>query len=348
MTKHAPFIALTGATGWLGRGVAHSLVRDATGLGLTADRIRALVPNEQDAGELEALGVEVLRGDIREPAACTALMAGGAGGLALHMAGIIHPPGRTWYFDAVNHRGVRNLAIAAREAGIDRLVAVSSNSPFGANPQRNHLFTEDSAYNPYMGYGKSKWRMETMLRNMIASGRGPEIVIIRAPWFYGPYQPPRQTLFFKLISQGKFPLFGDGGNLRSMAYIDNLAQGILRAAYVPCAAGQVYWIADRRPYAMREIIETVGTVLREDFKRAVPQRIPQLPGLISDVARMVDAGLQAVGLYHQKIHVLSEMNLTIACSTGKAERELGYSPEVGLREGMRRSIEWCLLQGHEI
>jgi nucleoside-diphosphate-sugar epimerase len=59
----------------------------------------------------------------------------------------------------------------------------------------------------------------------------------------------------------------------------------------------------------------------------------------------MDATLQSLGFYHQKIHVLSEMNKTIACSVAKAERELGYHPTVGLEDGMRRSIQWCLDQG---
>ena len=52
-----------------------------------------------------------------------------------------------------------------------------------------------------------------------------------------------------------------------------------------------------------------------------------------------------MGFYHQKIHVLSEMNKTIACSIEKAQRELGYNPPVALEEGMRRSLAWCLAQG---
>ena len=56
----------------------------------------------------------------------------------------------------------------------------------------------------------------------------------------------------------------------------------------------------------------------------------------------------AVGLYNQKIHVLSEMNKTIACSVEKARGELGYRPGVELREGMRRSIAWCLENGQEL
>jgi nucleoside-diphosphate-sugar epimerase len=63
---------------------------------------------------------------------------------------------------------------------------------------------------------------------------------------------------------------------------------------------------------------------------------------------MADATLQALGLYHQKIHVLSEMNKTIACSVARAEAELGYKPAVALEEGMRRSLAWCVSQGIKI
>jgi nucleoside-diphosphate-sugar epimerase len=50
--------------------------------------------------------------------------------------------------------------------------------------------------------------------------------------------------------------------------------------------------------------------------------------------------VQSLGFYHQKIHVLSEMNKNIACSVKRAHEELGYQPAVALREGMRRSIRW--------
>jgi len=55
-----------------------------------------------------------------------------------------------------------------------------------------------------------------------------------------------------------------------------------------------------------------------------------------------------MGYYQQKIHVLSEMDKTIACSVEKAREELGYEPKVGLEEGMRRSIKWCIENGFNI
>ena len=53
-----------------------------------------------------------------------------------------------------------------------------------------------------------------------------------------------------------------------------------------------------------------------------------------------DKIIQGLGFYHPKIHVLSEMNKTIACSIKKAETELGYSPKIDLKEGMFLSLQW--------
>ena len=70
-----------------------------------------------------------------------------------------------------------------------------------------------------------------------------------------------------------------------------------------------------------------------------------LPGIVSDLAGATDWLFQTTGTYIKKIHVLSEMNKTIACSIDKAVRVLGYDPTVELEEGMRRSIRWCLDRG---
>lgn len=351
MQLEAPIVVITGATGWLG-----SRVVDAV-LGLAGDpatpavktaKVRALVAAGEPHKALLDRGVEVVQGDLRDADTLAALMTDAAGGVVIHLAGIIHPPGRTAMFYEVNHRGALALADAARAAGVRRVVVMSSNSPIGANSSPEHRFTEQSPYQPYMGYGRSKMAMEQGLRTRMTEAGGPEITIVRAPWFYGPGQPPRQTLFFTMIRQGRFPLFGSGSNARSMGYVDNLAQGIVRAAAHPAAAGEIYWLADERAYSMNEIVDTVRAVLRDDFSMTVKDKTLRAPAFIPDIARLVDATLQGVGLYYQKIHVLSEMNLTIACDIAKARRELGYEPSVALREGMRRSVAWCLEQGHAI
>jgi nucleoside-diphosphate-sugar epimerase len=342
---------ITGSLGWLGSRLVEALASGLPGqpnLKATAPdaRIRCLILPGQDGSSLKALSdkIEIVTGDLQSPADCARFCDGAKGAVVFHTAGIIHPR-RVSEFYAINVGGTVNLLEAAIKAGAKRAVVVSSNSPCGCNPHPDHLFDENSPYHPYLNYGRSKMRMELAVRE-----RQPrlETVLIRAPWFYGPNQPPRQSLFFQMIRQGKAPIVGSGQNLRSMSYVDNLCQGLVLAAANEQAGGKTYWIADARPYSMNEIVDTVERLLEKEFSLPCVHTRMRLPSLASEVAFVVDSALQGVGLYHQKIHVLSEMNKTIACSVSRAQKELSYKPAVELEEGMRRSLAWCLERGIKI
>jgi nucleoside-diphosphate-sugar epimerase len=346
-----PDILITGANGWLGSRLVESLLHglpehEAPRQPGSIPRIRCLILPGQDATTLKKISdqIEIVSGDIRNPADCERFCANAQSAILFHTAGMIHPR-RIREFYKINRDGAANLLDAAIRAGVRRAVVVSSNSPCGCNPHPDHLFDETSPYRPYLNYGRSKMEMELAVKQRAGK---IETAVIRAPWFYGPNQPPRQTLFFRMIRDGKMPIVGNGGNLRSMAYVDNLCDGLVRAAQVEGADGETYWIADRRPYSMNEIADTVERLLETEFGQKCAHKRMRLPGFASSIAYMADATLQSLGLYHQKIHVLSEMNKTIACSVAKAERELGYHPAVALEEGMRRSIQWCLDQGIKI
>jgi nucleoside-diphosphate-sugar epimerase len=343
-------VIVTGALGWLGISLVQALVNGLPDHEALKEprrdlRIRCLVLPGQDASQLRKLSdrIEVVTGDLRNPADCARLCEGGKDALLFHTAGIIHPAKVSDFYE-INLNGAINLLDAAVQAGVRRAIIVSSNSPCGCNPHPDHLFDENSPYHPYMNYGRSKMQMELAVKERQAQGR-IETVILRPPWFYGPNQPPRQTLFFQMIRDGKAPIVGNGQNLRSMSYIDNLCQGLLLAGMVEKANGQVYWIADKRPYSMNEIIDTVERLLENEFGQKCAHKRMRLPGLASEVALVMDATMQRIGMYNQKIHVLSEMNKTIACSVNRAEKELGYRPAVALEEGMRRSLAWCVAKG---
>ena len=138
-------------------------------------------------------------------------------------------------------------------------------------------------------------------------------------------------------------MFGDGENLRSMSYVDNIVQGLTLAESVEKAAGNTYWIADERPYPTIEIYRTVAELL--DVQDFSPRYIP---GFSCYIAEIADELIQATGFYWTEMHVAGEMNRNIACSIEKAKAELGYKPTIELREGMRRSIEWCRKKGMDI
>lgn len=346
-----PLALVTGAPGWLGTRLVESLARGLQEVPELAtpspgQRIRCLVVRGASHSELKTFpGVQTVEGDVTDPPSLERFVDGAKGATLFHCAGVIHPRWAADFF-SINARGTENVVRAACRAGVRRIVHVSSNSPFGGNDPRTSDFDEISPYRPYMSYGQSKLMGE---RAVLGAGEAGLIhaVVVRAPWFYGPGQPPRQTLFFTMIRTGRVPLVGDGENRRSMAYIDNLCQGLLLAARVEAAAGKSYWIADERPYSMNEILGTIETVMERDCGIPVAHGRMRLPSFASDVARVVDRVLQSAGLYHQKIHVLSEMTMSIACSVEHAKRELGYRPTVALEEGMRRSLAWMRSRGIE-
>lgn len=333
---------ITGAPGWIGTRFVRALL---DGLAEGPRRLRCLVQPGVDASALRLSDrVEIVPGDLRDADAVRAFCRDGEEATLYHCAGVVHPPLRVRELFEVNVQGTRNLLHAAEEAGVRRVVALSSNSPAGVNPSREHRFDEQSPYKPYMSYGRSKMLMEQAVQASQARGR-LETVTLRPTWFYGPDQPERQTTFFRLIRSGKAPIVGDGGNMRSLTYVDNLCQAMLLCEHAPAANGQTYWIADARPYSMNEIVDTVERLMETEFGLKVAHKRLRLPALAGEVALWADAALQRLGLYVQKVHVLSEMDKTIACSIDKAQRELGYRPAVALEEGMRRSLAWCLDRG---
>jgi nucleoside-diphosphate-sugar epimerase len=343
---------VTGFPGWLGNRFMHFLHEPHPDWPDDAerpsfDRIRALVlPGQAEAARARHPEVEVVEGDVRDPGAVGRLVRGAEGATVFHLAGIIHPKRVRELFE-INTEGTRHLLAAAAAAGVRRMVATSSNSPAGVSRDPNELFDESSPPRPYMAYGRSKQLMEDAVGRAHDEG-ALEGVILRPCWFYGPEQPPRQSTFFTMIREGKAPIVGGGESRRSMSYVDNTSLGLLLAAARPEAAGGTYWIADERPYTMNEIVDTVEELLEHEFGMKVEHDRMRLPGIASEVALACDWAIQRTGLYQQEIHVLSEMNKTIACSVAKARDELGYRPGIELREGMRRSIQWCLENGQQI
>jgi nucleoside-diphosphate-sugar epimerase len=330
---------VTGAGGWLGAALTSARAG-------RRERLRLNVLREDEGERLAALAphAEIVAGDLACAGTAERLLEGAGGADVLHAAGVIHPP-TVADFERVNVGGIRAVLEASRAAGVRRLVHVSSNSPFGFNPMPEDVFRAEEPYHPYMGYGRSKMLAEQLV--LAAHGNGLETTVVRPPWFYGPHQPPRQSRFFTAVRTGRFPLVGDGRNRRSMVHVDNLVDGLVRAELTTSAAGRAYWIADRRPYPMREVIETVQEALRlEGFD--VAGRVPRLPRLAATLAERLDGLLQARGRYVQELHVMGEMDKTIACSIERAERELGYNPRIELLDGMRDAIRWCRAQGIEL
>lgn len=334
-------VVVTGASGWLGSALVGALAQ-------RPGTIRCLVTTDAEASllELRSASVQAVVGDVRDPVALDRLFEDAKDATVFHAAAVIHPRRGTRELFDVNVGGTALVLDRARRFGAGRVVYVSSNSPFGYNASPADAFDEDSPYRPAGAYGRSKMEAEVLVRRATEDG-AVETVIVRCPWLYGPYQPRRQSRFFALVRRGLFPVFERGIPRRSLVYTDNLAHGLIRAELSEKAAGRTYWIADPKPYSMAEIIEAVRDALRAEGL-PVARRELRLPSVLADVADVADRFLEERGVYLQELHVLGEMNKTIACSTARAERELGYRPDVELAEGMRRSVRWCLDWGEPL
>ncbi len=341
-------VLVTGVPGWLGTRLVESLIGGMPEVASlsrldTRRKIRCLVKPGEDASILKRMSdrVEIVMGDLSDPSALEKFCEGAQGATIHHCAGIVHPNRFVRELHRVNADGSRNLCQVAEGAGVKRIVAVSSISPIGFSHDVDKVFDESSPYNPYMNYGRSKMLMEQILREFQARGK-LQTVIVRATWFYGPGQPERQDTFFQMIRRGIAPILGTGNNRRSMTYIDNLCQAMLLCELNEAANGQTYWAADRRPYTVNEIVDTVERLMENEFGFIMAHRRLRLPFWFGEVVMWSDWMIQRVGLYQQKMHVLGEYNKTIACSIAKAEQELGYKPMIALEEGMRRSLAWCV------
>jgi nucleoside-diphosphate-sugar epimerase len=343
-------VLVSGATGWLGARLVRALLRglkdDPALAGPQAARVRALAPTgDAEAGALEQLGADLARGDPREPASLAAFLDGAAGATLFVPGALRHP--RLFVRDLFEHNveGGRALLEAAARAGVRRAVVVSSSASFGVARRDGELFDEEERpCRPALAHGESARAIEAEAAE-VARRTGLELVLVRAPWLYGPGQPAAATTFLRMARAGTFPVPGDGSNLRSMAFVDTVCQGLVRAARAREAAGRTYWLADTRPYALSEIVATAQDVLERDFLLPVERRRRWVPRTVPRVARLADRALQALGLYQHELHALGELDRTVACSIDRARAELGFQPRVELREGLRRSVEDCLTRG---
>lgn len=347
-----PLALVTGAPGWLGTRLVEILMGglpDVAALAAPEPRpVRCLVLPGTSRAALDELpaGVELVEGDVRDPRALASFVRGAEGATVFHLCGVVSS-GRARDFHEVNVEGTRNVLDAAVGANAARVIGVSSDTVVGWNRRPDEIFDEHTPPHPHLQYGRSKKAMEDLLRERFAVGR-LATVIVRPCRFYGPGQPSARTRFYSLIRQGRLPIF-DGGSARwSLSYLDNICQVILLAELNARAAGETYWAADRRPYRVAEIVDTVERLLEDEFGMAVSRRRFRVPAAVARAAATVELGLDRLGLRDERIHAIAHLHATVVCSVAKAERELGYAPTVDLEEGLRRSIRWCVEHRHPI
>jgi len=333
-------LLITGYPGWL-TGRFLETLRDYE---FPYDAVRCLVlpgpaavPARQMTTSRGSLTLEICEGDL-----------GSAEGLeracegvqdVFHAAGVIHVK-KISEFDEINRGGTKRLLEAAAKQGVQRAVVISSNAAQGFCPGPGIRLKETDACHPHSPYARSKYEAENEAR-VVQKKTGLEIVILRPAMFYGPPVPPRHLDIFKKIARGWFPVFGHGNYERSVTYIDHLVQAVHLALKVPCASGQTYAITDAEIPTLNQLVDAMAEGMGLKVRRI------HLPAFLAAAARSMDKVISAAGAYWMLPHIVGESTRHIAYSIEKAEKELGYKPLIGYREGYRRTMAWCREQGYD-
>lgn len=186
----------------------------------------------------------------------------------------------------VNVEGTENLARQAAAAGVNRFVFISSIGVNGINSLRP--FTEMDADSPHDPYSQSKFEAEIGLKK-IASDTGMEVVIIRPPLVYGGNAPGNFGSLIKLLAKALPLPFGAVNNKRSMVYVENLVDLIIRCIDHPNAANQTFLVSDGEDLSLKSLITYIRKAMgKPALLLPVPVGLFKLAGKLTGKSGVVD------------------------------------------------------------
>lgn len=317
---------ITGATGFIGP----HLIRKLVSLGHTS---RCLVRSESNIKGLDDLGVEFIKGDITNPET----LSGIADGMdcVLHMATLGHMSNFTVtesMFDKINVQGTVNVMREASRAGVKRVVHCSTVAAMGICSEVPA--TEESECNPHHPYGRSKLRAEKEIMRMVA-GNGLPAIIIRFSMVYGPGDRRDILKLTRMAKKNLFPRVGNRPKLTPLIHVEDAVCGLLLASEKG-RPGEVYLITNREsePFdRIRRIIQEILGVSR------IPLYVPEWVALT--IATISEKGFSLLG----KAPPLTRKNIESTLedrvfSIEKAERELGFDPQIEPEAGLRDTVLW--------
>ncbi len=229
--EHGALATVFGGSGFVGRYTVRGLAK--RGL-----RVRAAVRRPDLAGHLQPMGavgqIHPVQANVRYPGSVRAAMEGAD--LAINFVAVLAPSGRQTY-DAVHVNGARNIARAAREAGVETLVHVSA---IGADLKSRS------------NYGRSKARGELAVLEEF-----PEAIIVRPSIVFGP-EDEFYNRFAALAQFSPFlPLIGGGRTKFQPVYVGDLADAIVGAADGKARQSTIYELGGPDVLTFRQILDSV-------------------------------------------------------------------------------------------
>jgi 2-alkyl-3-oxoalkanoate reductase len=326
-------VLVTGAAGLLGSHVAELALE-------RGDAVRVLVRPGEDVSWLAEAGVEICRGDLTDRLSLETAVVGVD--RVLHCAARMGPWGSGIEHEQVNVYGTKLLAEAALVAGVQRFVHVSSIDVHGLVVGDG--IDETAPYGKERDpYCRSKIAGERVLQHLIDDKAAP-VTIVRPGLIYGPRDTNSFARFARLIQQRKMVILGSGRNPLPMIYVRDVAQGILLAGDAEHAVGRAYLLVNDSPLSQADYFHAIAREL------GVPPPSLHLP---YSLALALGAVSEMIGhlTHRQQPPPLMRFGMTQIGGENRflpdrAKRELGFSPQVTLAEGVRQSVAWYKTQYH--
>ena len=245
----------------------------------------------------------------------------------IHLAARVHvmrdeSPDPAAAFDATNVVGTLRLAKAARRHGVRRIVYASSIKAVGESDGGAPL-SEAVSPAPQDAYGRSKLRAEQQLAQFGAS-HGLDVVVVRPPLVYGPAVRANFLRMMDAVARGMPLPLGSVAARRSILYVDNLADALLRCAIDPRAAGECFHVADDDALSVTGLLRLVGDALGK------PARLIAVPS----------AALRALGALTGRRAAIDRLTGSLELDTGRITRVLGWHPPYTTRQGLEATAAW--------
>ncbi len=312
-----PRYLVTGGAGFIGSHLVEELLRRGEAVRVV-DNLSTGRRHNLDAAVAGAGGTarpEFIEGDLADDGVAAAAVAGVD--YVLHQAAIPSVPRSVAEPIASNRANIDatvKLLVAARDAGVRRVVFAGSSSVYGdALELPKH---EELPPRPLSPYALQKLTGEQYLR-LFTTLYGLDTVTTRYFNVFGPRQDPSSpysgviSLFIRAALDRRAPIvYGDGEQTRDFTYVANTVDGVLRAAVTPGITGEVINIATNGRVSLNALLAEVQRLLGTDL---TPTFQPPRAGDIRD----------------------SQADIA------KAFRLLGYTPTVPFAEGLRRTVEWA-------
>ena len=315
---------VTGATGFVGHRLAEVLLA-------RGESIRALVRNPAQAESLRERGIAVIVGDIRDPDAVARAVQGID--MILHCAAAVGDRYTGREIRETNLEGVRRLLEGARAARVGRVVLLSSVNVLGTlnlDPATENLPCRKS-HDPAADVKIEAERLALQ----VAHEPGPEVVILRPGFIYGPGDHGNLPRIIRALRRGKFAYIGSRDHVIPIVHVDDVVHATLLAAQAPGADGRVYLITDGSRTTIGEFIDLLSGLL------GCPRPLKVLPAFIPRFACVVFDGLRLVfprcpaPIRRSGVRFLGTSRFV---DIRRAREELGYAPRTSYREGLAEVV----------